>query len=151
MDEHPSLLIGHESGDHLRLTARGRVFPQRTDFWDANWIHGSMELRAGAFRAKIGSYLRTTEFAAFRGELQRLYAELHGEAALESMETWISLRLKGNGHGHISVDGDITDAPGMGNRLTFSLPGLDQTELPALIRSLLHIEATYPTLRDPSR
>lgn len=38
----------------------------------------------------------------------------------------------------------------MGNRLTFSLPGLDQTELPALIRSLLHIEATYPTRGDPS-
>lgn len=99
MEAYPALRIGPESGDHLRITVRGRVNPQCADFWDANWIHGSIELCAGAFRATIGSHLRTTEIASFREELQRLYAGLRGEAALASMETWISLRLTVMGTG----------------------------------------------------
>jgi hypothetical protein len=150
MSEHPVLLLGREGGDHVRMELRGRLHPGATDFWDANWLDARVGVRAGAFSGTIRASLRTTDLAQWRDELRRLHESLSGQAALETMEGWISLRLTGDGRGHVAVDGVVEDEPGTGNRLSFALPALDQTDLPALLDALGAVERAFPTIGDPS-
>jgi hypothetical protein len=150
VSEPPFVLVGHADGEHLRITVRGRLHPRATDFWDGSWLDTPIEIRAGAFRATLPAALRTTELALFAQQLQALHETLRGEAVLETMEDWITLRLSGDGRGHVSARGTLQDQPGMGNTLAFSLPRLDQTDLPPLLRALREIERAFPTLRDPA-
>ncbi|MHB1498853.1 MAG: WapI family immunity protein [Acidimicrobiales bacterium] len=92
--------------------------------------------------------LRVDELARFRKQLQDLYRTLEGEARLESIEDWLNIVATGDGLGHVNVVGSAMDEPGMGNELRFRLQ-LDQTYLPAIIDSLLEVEAAFPILGKP--
>lgn len=144
----PRLVVGHLAGEHLSIRPTRRRYPDAQDYWDGNWLDAEITLRVGAFQAAYEAQLRTEELGRFRDALRRLYEDLTGEAAFESMERWLRLQMVGDGRGHITVTGEAMDAPGMGNRLTFQLE-LDQTELPEMLRALDAILRDFPVKGSP--
>ena len=138
-----SALIGFPRGDCITIRVIRREYSQLDeDDWDAGWLATPIAVRAGAFRADVDAAVRVEHLRAFRIGLQDLYASLRGEARLES-EHWVDLRVASAGAGRMSVDGELLDA---GNRLLFSIAGLDQSHLPPVIRSLERLEAAVPSV-----
>jgi hypothetical protein len=78
-----------------------------------------------------------------------LYESLAGEAALESMEQWLTLRVVVDRLGHVAVLGEVRDHPGSGNTLTFFVDGLDQTHLPPILAALRDVEVAFPVVGAP--
>lgn len=136
-------------GCRVDVYVRGRMLPRSSDYWDGNWLESDIVVDVGAFHGKIAAALRVDELHRFRKELEVVYLAVAGAAHLESLEGWITLDVKVNGFGHLTVDGQIQDRPGMGNRLIFHIGELDQTVLPPVIEGLAAIEAAYPMLGLP--
>lgn len=137
--------IGLLGADHLTITVLGRMHPEQDDFWDGNWLISPITVAVGGFTGSVAAGLRIDELAAFRRGLEKLHADLDGEARLDSMETWIHLSATADDRGHITVKGDVMDRPGIGNTLSFELE-LDQSYLPDIIAALASIEQRYPVL-----
>jgi hypothetical protein len=136
-------------GCRVDVYVRGRMLPQSTDYWDGNWLESDIVVDVGAFHGKIAAALRVDELQRFRKELEVVYLTVAGAAHLASLEEWITLDVKVDAWGHLTVDGEIQDRPGMGNRLSFHIAELDQTDLPPVIEGLTAIEAAYPILDQP--
>ena len=66
------------------------------------------------------------------------------------MESRPSIRMTGDGRGHVDARAEIMDEPGVGNRLLFTIPGIDQTDLVDLIAHLREIEGAFPTIGSPA-
>jgi hypothetical protein len=136
-------VIGSDASEHVAITVTRREFPEAADYWDGNWVYATVCIRAGAFRGQYEALLRTTEFASLREGLARLHADLKGEAAFESMEEWLQMKVAGDGRGHFIAKCEARDEPGTGNRLRFDLH-FDQTELPNVIAALDAVLAAFP-------
>jgi hypothetical protein len=65
------------------------------------------------------------------------------------MEDWITLSIKSNPKGALDVSGEVTDQPGVGNRLSFELQGFDQTHLSSWLSQLCAIELRFPVVGEP--
>lgn len=147
-EHQPSVRIGSADGEHLTISVEGRMHPSTTDFWDGNWLISPVTISVGGFTGRISAGLRAEELLRFRKGLEGLYDSLTGEATLDSLEEWVSLRITGDGAGHITADGTVADRPGMGNELHFRFE-LDQTYLPGVIAGLRQIESAFPVLGHP--
>ena len=108
-------------GCRVDVYVRGRMLPQSTDYWDGNWLESDIVVDVGAFHGKIAAVLRVDELQRFRKELEVVYMAVAGAAHLESLEEWLTLGVKVDAFGHVTVDGQIQDRPGMGNRLIFRI------------------------------
>jgi hypothetical protein len=137
--------IGGQEAEFLEVTVLHRVRPGSTDFWDGNWLDCWAEARVGAFRGQMYCYLRTVELEHFREQLALLYEHLSGEATLATMETWLDLKVIGDGRGQMEVRGQMCDNPGLGNVLDFRL-ALDQTYLSSVLRQLEEALERYPVV-----
>ncbi len=102
-----------------------------------------VDVQVGRFRGDFQASLRVDEFEPFLAEVRALQDDLGRSARFETMEDWLSLSLKGDGLGHISVEGMTRDEAGQGNTLTFRFK-IDQTFLPELVRELAAELETYP-------
>ena len=142
----PVVVIGAPGGDHLLIRPLGRQHPGAGDYWDGNWIVSVIEVRVGGFRGEVGASLRADEFHEFSRQLGRLYASLQGDAVLDSMEDWITLRVTATSGGRLEVTGRVLDRAGNGNELIFALDDLDQSYLPAVLSGLDDIQRAYPVL-----
>jgi hypothetical protein len=132
--------------DHVLIQIRNRMHPGSTDFWDGNWLTSHIHVQAGGFKARIDAGLRTDELRAFRVALQRVYSEVHGSAALSSVEHWIELTAECRPTGSLSISGTVADHPGMRNTLHFTIEDLDQTDIPPLLDALIAVEERFPVL-----
>lgn len=128
--EPSELVIGRPDGDHLTVRIIGRMHPGSSDYWDGNWLISPISAHLGSFSAQLAAGLR-------------------GEAVLTSLERWISLTVGCRPNGSLAVTGELDDDPGIGNRLTFAITGLDQTDIPAMLAALSAIERAYPLLGRP--
>src|SRR6266481_9165431 len=88
----PEIVVGDPPGDHLALRVLGRLHPGADDFWDGNWLATPIKAAVGGFQATVGASLRADELQTFRDALKGLHSALNGEAVLESMEKWLTLR-----------------------------------------------------------
>jgi hypothetical protein len=100
----------------VSIRVLGRIHADATDYWDGNWLVTPVEVVAGAFEGEVGATLRAEEMRGFREAIQRLNQSLQGEALLESMETWLTLRVTAERSGHVVVSGRVVDRPGFGQR-----------------------------------
>jgi hypothetical protein len=148
MPEGLVVVIGSIAGDHLALRPVGRTIPDATDYWDGNWLKVEVDVRTGAFRGKYVADLRVDEFENFRAQLDTLYKSLKGEAVLNAMEGWVSVRLAADRLGHLNAECEVRDQPGIGSRLLFSLD-LDQSFIPTIVAALDDVMRTYPSVGHP--
>jgi len=137
------ITIGGPSRELLRITISSRSRPHDSDYWDGNWVNAEVEVNAGGFRGQARGNLRAEEFLGFRDEVAALAKSLEGAASFTTMEGWLRIGLKGDGKGHVAVEGELLDEPGIGNVLTFHL-ALDQSYLPGLLAELSEVVASFP-------
>jgi hypothetical protein len=143
------VLIGHAARDHVSIRVLGRLHADAADYWDGNWPVTPIHVVAGDFEGRVGASLRAEELRNVREAMQRLNLSLDGEARLESMEAWLTLRVAVAGSGGLVVSGKAVDRPGVGNELSFKIEGLDQSYLPAIIDALKEIEVFFPVVGTP--
>ena len=148
-ERRPEVVVGDPAGDHLSIRVIGRLHPGSDDFWDGNWLATPIDVVVGKFRGTIGASLRADELQRFREALKKLHALLDGEAVLESMENWLTLKITAEPSGRLVITGRVADRLGDGNRLTFWIEGVDQSYLPAMVDALGEIETYFPVLGSP--
>ena len=146
----PHFLIGKASSEHLLVEVIGRNHPSAQDYWDGNWVRALLSVHAGGFRGNCEASLRTEELARFRTALGTLYDTLSGAAEFATMEKWLELQVVSDRLGHLSVEGQVRDQPGIGNTLTFRLE-IDQTQIPPTLRGLDGILTAFPVIGSPGR
>jgi hypothetical protein len=142
----PEIVVGDPAGDHLAIRVLGRLHPGSDDFWDGNWLATPIKAAVGGFRATVGASLRADELQTLLDALKGLHSALNGEAVLESMEKWLTLRMAATNRGRLEVKGTLLDRAGDGNQLTFRIDGLDQSYLPNIIDSLEGATKLFPVL-----
>ncbi|MDT8912041.1 hypothetical protein [Amycolatopsis sp. PS_44_ISF1] len=65
---------------------------------------------------------------------------------MTSIEEWLELTVTVAKSGRVEVAGEAIDGDATGNKLSFRIGGLDQSELPAILDDLSSIEAKFPVL-----
>ena len=121
-----------------------RLFPDSMDWEDGNWLDSPIDIHLGRFRGSLPAQLRVDELQAFRVGLESVSQTLTGEATLESMDGWLKLSMKCEPTGGLAVAGIANDSPGIGNKLRFTIGGMDQSFLPEIIDRLRSIEDAFP-------
>jgi hypothetical protein len=137
------IALGGGDRERIQISLSARTRPSDTDYWDGNWLNADVTAHVGGFRARVSGNVRSEEFVAFRKQIVSLDQSLRGEASFATMENWLTLRLRGDGRGHIEVELGILDRPGIGNRLTGRLD-LDQSCLSPLLRQLDRVIEEFP-------
>ena len=145
-DEPLEIVIGRRDSDHVLIQVVGRMHPGADDYWDGNWLASPITARLRGFTVALDAALRTDELQSFRRELERVHRTMSGSAELVSMEEWITLQIVCEPNGHLDVGGELSEDSPARNTLRFSLPGLDQTDLPGLIDALLAVEGRFPVV-----
>lgn len=130
LHEPPALLFGQEAGDHLRLSAVAGDGPEAP-----GWLDVQLEVRAGAFSARLAGALEREGLAAFRAALADLAAAPRGRAALVVPDGFLAVRLLGDGFGHFDARFELRDLAAIGTRLELTLP-VEGQDLPALLAGL---------------
>jgi hypothetical protein len=144
----PTITFGSATSG-ITLAVWRRVHAPAENYWDGNWLSTEIRIAVGSFKGQIDADLRAEEFERFKNQLQNLHDGSVGHAEFETVEGWITLHLVvTDGLGHIRCDGTVTDQPGIGNRLTFSLD-LDQSYLPQLIADLDELTTNFPVVGAP--
>src|SRR5262249_55665334 len=87
------------------------------DYWDGNWVSAAVDVQAGGFHGSVEGDLRAEELSKFLQQLAGLQKSLDGTAQFETMERWLSIRVTGDGRGHMLVRCVIRDQPGIENKL----------------------------------
>ena len=139
------LTIGNAHLDWLHIAVRSRSHPSATDFWDGGWLRTPITGSIGGFLIRVSdAQLRSNELQEFMNQLHALHQQLTGTARLQSLEDWLDLTITGDGSGRLAVEGAVSDYPGTGNTLSFTINGYDQTFLPDLLAQLNEVMSRYP-------
>lgn len=136
-----------DSGDYVKIELTGFAHPEADLDWDRNWINSKVTVKAGGFTGLIDCYLMTTDFERFKHELAQLYNKLNGTAAFDTIEGQVSIKIKGDGIGHLEAQCIVMDNAGIGNKLEFEI-NFDQTFIPEMIRQLDTITKAFPISGD---
>ena len=142
------VVIRCEGGDFLNITLFARSHPGAIDYWDANWVRTAVKVKAGGFRGSVDGDLRADELAHFLEQFARLQTSLQGIAVFETMEEWLSIRVTGDGKGHMQFRCVIRDQPGIGNTLECALDS-DQTFTQSTITELAAAVEAFPVVEIP--
>jgi hypothetical protein len=89
-----------------------------------------IDVVAGAFRGSLNGAAYANGWTRFLDQLGSLYDSLTGTASLGGYEN-VEIEMKGDGLGHFTVSGVVTDDHVRPIRLQFSII-LDQTQLPRI-------------------
>ena len=136
-----------EGGEFLTIAVVGRSH-LATDYWDGNWVTAAVEVQAGGFRGAAGGHLRAEELADFHRQLAQLQESLRGTAEFTTMEGWLSIRVEGDGRGHMACRCVLRDEPGIGNTLDCLLL-TDQTFTRSTVAELAAVVQAFPVVGRP--
>ena len=136
-----------DAGDIIRLEPI-QVYDDASQLdWDRNWVKTKVIVKGGAFSGQFTADLMTTDFELFKRDLKNLDKDFKGTAKLSPLEGQLIININGDGLGHFETKCNVTDQPGYGGTLSFSL-SFDQTELPRLINELDKITKAFPIKGD---
>ena len=127
------VLIGEANGERVclrRLTGNG---PE-------SWFDVEVEIHCDGWHGQIRASFMGGELSRFANEVEILYEQLAGEAILDPVEDYLTLSFKGDGKGHVEIQGMAQNHLGSGTQLSFRLE-IDQTFLPAIARSLRDLDS----------
>ena len=139
------LLIGSAS-EHAAIRIRRYAIAEPENNWDANALDCVVDVRGGAFRGRFAVTFWTQDFVRLREGIERLDRDLEGEAAFETIEEQIHVRLTCNRLGHVAIAVKAMDVAGLGNRLTVSFES-DQTMFAGVLAQLESIVRRFPVWR----
>jgi hypothetical protein len=122
------ITIGNNGGEHVSICPIGSVNSE-TGF------EAKVEIHVNGFTGSLNPYFEIADISQFYQQLIKLYETLNGIAALTPIEAQFSLRLSGNGRGHIEAKGIAYTYASYGSCLKYEFE-IDQSYLPRLIRSL---------------
>jgi hypothetical protein len=142
------IAIRCKGGEFLTIALIGRSYPDASDYWDGNWITAFVEVQAGGFRGAVRGHLRAEELAAFHDQFARLQELLRGTAEFATMEGWLSIRVEGDGRGHMECRCVVRDQPGIGNTLDCTL-ATDQTFIRTTLAELAAAIQAFPAIGRP--
>jgi len=131
-----------DGSDFVRVEVLKQNFPEAELDWDKNSVSCWVSAKAGLFSGKFKADLMTTDFEIFRKELEILYEELDQEATFHGYGYQVTIKIKGDGIGHLNARCMLMDHVGIGNELKSEL-NFDQTELPKLIDQLGKITTEF--------
>ena len=114
--------FGQSENDRVEIDVLGYERTPVGEHFDDNWLVVKIRVHVGGFRGTSNASILTDELTRFLSELRPLYDKLKGSAEFSTMEEQLSLRLVGDGKGHVELRGEISDQAGIGNRLHFSIP-----------------------------
>ncbi|MCS7168079.1 MAG: hypothetical protein RMI91_11915 [Gemmatales bacterium] len=140
--------IRGEGGGFLNIALISRPHPEASDYWDSNWISASVEVKAGGFRGSASGHLRAEELAEFHRQLAQLQESLWGTAEFTTMEGWLSIRVEGDGLGHMTCRVVVRDEPSVGNTLDCTLR-TDQTFTRSTVAELAAAVQVFPVVGSP--
>jgi hypothetical protein len=116
--------------------------------WDKNCIKTNITVKGGSFTGKYNADFMTLDFEKFKQEFEKLYDNLSGYANFYGLESYLELKIKGDGIGHFEVDVTACDEPGINeSKLNFTL-SFDQTQIQELVRQLDNITKEFPVTGD---
>ena len=136
--------FGHSEQERIEVDVQGYERAPSGEYWDDNWLNIEVRVRVGGFQGKATASIITSELAKFASELRPHYETLSGVAEFATLEQQLSLRLSGDGNGHIELRGEVVDGAGMKNRLHFTLQ-FDQSELKASIHEIDKVISLFPS------
>jgi hypothetical protein len=137
-----------DGGGLLKIALLGRSHPGADDYWDGNWVRAAVDVQTGGFRGSVAGDLRAEELAQFLNQLAPLQETLLGTAEFETMEGWLSIRVAGDGRGHMEFRCVVRDQPGIGNTLDCIL-ACDQTFTQATVVQLAAAVQAFPVVGKP--
>ena len=127
----------------LQIWVHSRQFPEAADYWDANWINVTVHCGAkGADVWASGAILHLPEIKGWAAGCEQMYKTLTGEAKLDCMGPELSVGLKMEGQGHISMEVSITPDH-LTQEHTFQFE-IDQSYLTGLVNECHQLLAAYP-------
>jgi hypothetical protein len=135
--------LGGAEQERIEIDVLGYERAPVVEFYDDNWLTVKIYVFAGGFRGSVAAAFLTSELEKFAAELQSLFQTLKGVAELQTLEKQLHLKLKGDGKGHVALNGELLDQAGIGNRLNFSFQ-FDQVALGESIREIKAITAKFP-------
>jgi hypothetical protein len=122
-----SIVIGKQASEYVSIEIGGTPFE--------GWRTGTVAVSAGPWSGEYKAQFYVGELSLFAAEIEKLYQDLVGPAVFAPMESNIEMTLRGDGKGHITVEGVARDEFVRDTYLTFEL-ALDQTELPGIAATL---------------
>jgi hypothetical protein len=135
--------FGHSERERIEVDVLGYERAPVGEYYDDNWLWVDICVQAGGFRGSVSATILTGDLVGFASQLRPLFETLGGSAQFSTMEEQLSLRLVGDGKGHIELRGEVSDKAGIGNRLHFKLE-FDQSQLGASIRELDKVTSQFP-------
>ena len=135
--------FGGSDREKVQIEVQGYQYQPTGEYYDDNWLSVQISILAGSFRGKINASFLTADFASFLSQLRLLHETLQGSAEFKTMEEQLYLKLIGDGKGHIELEGELKDRPGVSNQLNFTLQ-FDQTQLRESISQLEKIVSAFP-------
>ena len=130
--------------DFLTLRVHGRTKADAQDYWDANWLHCTVEASAGAFRGTVEWQLRNEDLSQFMHGLESLDVRA-GEAVLDTGDGWLDVRVIRNEDGDVEARCQLVDKPADGNALEFRL-SLNKAVPAALVGQLREVLERFPVI-----
>lgn len=127
----------------LKLWVHGYQFPNADDYWDGNWLNATAICSSTGATVQVhGFFVRTDEISEWQSAVDKLDADLKGEAKLACMEPYISVTLTAGSLGAIAMEVKITpDHLNQEHRFEFSI---DQSYLARLSSQCARILHAFP-------
>jgi len=136
MGKSNEIIIGNRDGEHISVQVDSARNVE-------GWFGAEVHVCCGGWRGKIDAEFYGNELTRFAEEIRALYRNLTGVARLDPTEPYITLKLEGDGKGHIVVDGTAQRTPGDQTYLTFRIE-IDQTYLPHIADALFNSNPPSP-------
>ena len=136
MGKTSEIIIGNRDGEHISIQAASTRNVE-------GWFGAEVHVHCGGWRGKIDAEFYQDELTRFAEEIRALYRNLTGVARLGPTEPYITLKLEGDGKGHIVVDGVAQRTLGELTHLVFQIK-IDQTYLPHIADALFKANPVSP-------
>ncbi|AVK97392.1 hypothetical protein FCT18_01850 [Lysinibacillus sphaericus] len=137
-----------EKNERIEIEVLIRIYPNSTDYWDANWITSTIKIEIPGYLVQFTADLRTDELRDFLAELTMISSDLSGKAMLLNMEDYIQLECQMNKMGQLLWSGQTCYPVGNGAVLKFEFKS-DQSYLQRLVKEVEDILLVFPVIGNP--